>query len=251
MSRAPLRVTRYLLHRPELVDAVVPMARGGLVVGLQAAGPDPAGPDLAGPLRAGNPLTLNAFGERPRTLAAVLDQQIAMVLCFRALAVGARLRIVTSRADRWLPLRRLGVDDAEVVAVMSPQSQDVAASTPGADRPLLVVVDQTSTAVDPPRVEPRPWQCVLTLLPDLSLRSLPIARSTGLVLMRRLNRSEAVAAGPFLGLPPGGGQRLSTLGDEQFAVVERGLLVVADLALTDTESQLVVAATGTARAPGS
>jgi hypothetical protein len=249
-ARARLRAGRHLIRRADLAGAAVPLARGGLVVGLVAATETAAaagGPASAtAGTNAGKPLALNVFGERPRALAAVLDQQIATVLALRALAVGARLRIVTSRADRWSPLRRFGVDDADVVSVTSPQAQDVPASAPGPDRPSLVLIDQTSTAADLPRVEPRPWQCTLTLLPDLSLRSLPIARSTGLVLMRRLTRSEAVAAGPFLGLPPGGGQLLATLADEQIAVVERGILVVADLALTGTESQLVVAATGSA-----
>jgi hypothetical protein len=249
--RPRLRTGRHLLRRADLAGAAVPLARGGVVIGRVAgigSGPGSGGAAAGGAVgsNTGNPLALNVFGDRPRALAAVLDQQIAAVLALRALAVGARLRIVTSRADRWLPLRRFGVDDTEVVSVSSPQAQDLPASDPDPDRPTLVLIDQTSTAADLPRVEPRPWQCTLTLLPDLSLRSLPIARSTGLVLMRRLNRSEAVAAGPFLGLPPGGGQRLATLADEQIAVVERGLLLVADLALTGTESQLVVAATGSA-----
>ncbi|MGF1663480.1 MAG: type VII secretion protein EccE [Kineosporiaceae bacterium] len=206
----------------------LPLTRGGLVLGR-------------GP--AGGPVPLELFLDRPSALAAVLDPRVVMVIGFRALAVGARVSVVSTRAERWLPLRRLGVDDAEVVGIFSPETASLPTAAPRPDRPHLVVVDLPDRA-DPPRITGRPWQCVISVVPELSLRTLPAARAVGTVLMRRLTRREAIAATPFLGLAGGSDRQLTELGDEQVAVAAAGRLTVVDLGLTGAESQLVVASTG-------
>lgn len=213
---------------PEWLAALeVPLDPGGLVLGRSTGG---------------QPLVAKLFRDRPVSGCAVLDPRVVMVVCFRALAVGATIDVVSTRADLWLPLRRLGIDDPAVVSISSPETA-VAASAPArADRPRLVVIDLPDRP-DVPPVVGQPWQAVLTVLPDLSTRHLPSARASALTLLRRLTRAEAMLAAPFLGLPPGSREQLSLLGDEQVSAVERGRAEVVDLALSAAESRLVVAVT--------
>ncbi|MGL4742853.1 MAG: type VII secretion protein EccE [Phycicoccus sp.] len=215
---------------PWASQLMLPLDRGGLAIGR--------GHDRRASL-------LELFQDRPAALSALLDPRVVLVLGYRALAVGARISVVSTRSERWLPLRRLGVDDEEVVAIFSPETVRLpAAARP--DRPHLVIVDLPGYR-DLPQVPGRPWQAVLTVLPELAMRDLPAARARGPVLLRRLDRREAIAAVPFLGLPPGTDRRLTELSDDEFAVVDRGRMAVVDLSLTVPESQLVVTATG---APG-
>ncbi|MGL5857221.1 MAG: hypothetical protein ACRC35_02200 [Angustibacter sp.] len=234
MSRL-LRSGRHLLKSALVSSLEVSLDRGGLVLGRDDTGA---------------PVALPLFGDRHRTLATVLDQQLVMVLCYRALALGARLRILTLQPAPWVPLRRLGVDDPTVVAIGTPESVVVAPNPPRADRPLLVVDDvmAASGGLEPSasaRVEALAWQCSLSMLPDLSMPYLPRARAAGTVVTRRLDPAQAVAAASFLTLP-NGAALLGGLGPEQVAVVERSRATIVDLALTDAETQLVVAGTGSA-----
>ncbi len=213
-------------QQTRLRSAAVRLGGGGLVLGHDEAD---------------RPMSWQFANERPTAVSAALDLGVALIVCYRALAVGARLHIVSDRADHWSALRRLAVDVPETVVITTGDDlvRDAAARS---ERPRLVVVDQTSLR-NPPRLAPRPWQCVVTLLPDLSLGWLPSTRSAGLVLTQRLSAAEAVSAGPFLGLASEQSDQLPRLGDEQLAVVERGRLSVVNLNITDTESQLLVAAT--------
>ncbi|MGL5817482.1 MAG: type VII secretion protein EccE [Phycicoccus sp.] len=205
----------------------LPLDRGGLVLGR--------GDD-------GRPAPFELFRSRPTAVSALLDHRVVLVLAFRALALGARVSVVSTRTERWLPLRRLGVDDRDVVELVSPETFRLSSPTPRPDRPHLVVVDLPD-ASDLPPVPGRPWQCVVAVLPELSMRRLPAARARGPVLLRRLSRREAVAVVPFLGLPAGSDQVLTGLADDQVALVVGAVATVIDLALTVPESQLVVAAT--------
>jgi hypothetical protein len=83
----------------------------------------------------------------------------------------------------------------------------------------------------------------MTVLPDLSMRTLPGMRSSDAVLAGRLGSNESIAAGPFLGLSPSQTAELVDLSDEQVGVIERGRTLKLDLALTAAESHLLVAAT--------
>ncbi len=226
------RVAEERLLPPETLSLRgISVERGGLVLGRD---------------NAGVPVSLALMRERPIAISAVLDTRLALVLCFRALATGARIQVVTGRPNVWLALRRLGIDDPQIIEITSPETANASSSfatSPSPGRPLLTVIDQASLD-EPARMVVAPWQCQLTLLPDLSIRALPAARSASAVLLQRLGRVDAVAAGPFLGLAAGRGQELTQLADEQLAIVERGALRVIELGLTKAESQLVVVATG-------
>jgi type VII secretion protein EccE len=214
------------LEQTRLLSAAVRLGGGGLVLGRDDEG---------------TAVSWQFANERPSAVSAALDLGVALIVCYRALAAGARLHIVSDRADRWSALHRLAVDDPETVVISTNDDlvRDVAARS---TRPRLVVVDQTSLR-NPPRIAPRPWQCVVTLLPDLSLGWLPSTRSAGVVLTQRLSAAEAVSAGPFLAIASEQYEQLPRLSDEQMAVVERGRLTVVNLDITDAESQLLVAAT--------
>ncbi|MGL5823425.1 MAG: type VII secretion protein EccE, partial [Nocardioides sp.] len=223
---------------PRVPELQLPIGRCGLAIGRRIGN--------AGEF--GDPLSVQLFADRPCAVSAMLDPGVALVLCYRALAVGARIHVISTRAEHWVPLRRLAVDDPGTVilsATESPLLEDpgaVRAMHPHAARPLLVVVDQASLR-SPVRIAPQPWQCVLTLLPELSLGWLPSTRSANLVVTQRLARPDAIAAGPFLGIASADSEVLSGLSDEQVGIVERGRLTVANLAITISESQLLVAAT--------
>jgi type VII secretion protein EccE len=211
----------------QLAITGISLDRGGVVIGRTMEG---------------SPALLRLGAERPTSVTTTLDLGLVMVLAYRALATGCRVRVLSTRSERWLPLRRLGVDDPAVVAIGSPETPrgEVMAGRP--DRPTLVVVDtgiQASSSVH----AAQPWECVMTVLPDLSMRTLPGMRSSDAVLAGRLGSNESIAAGPFLGLSPSQTAELVDLSDEQVGVIERGRTLKLDLALTAAESHLLVAAT--------
>jgi type VII secretion protein EccE len=215
------------VDRQWLRRALVPLDRGGVVLGR-----DPAG----------RPVVAQLFRDRPATLSAFLDPRVVTVLCYRALAAGARVTVVSARAERWMPLRWLGADDPDVVTIASAGSGDDTGPAGRPDRPHLVVLD----APDVRAPAAQPWRTVLTVLPDLSTRSLQAARAAGPVLLRSLSGPEAGTAAPFLGLPAGADGALAALADDEVGVVERGRLAVVRLGITEAESHLVVAGTGSA-----
>lgn len=232
---AAAREALFRVDRPWLRRLWVPLDRGGLVLGRDDSG---------------NHVVLQMFRDRPSTISAVLDPRVVMVMCYRALAIGARVSVISTRTDRWLPLRHLGVNDPGVVSIAAPEAVDVLGSGARADRPHLVVLDLPDRRDPPPRTG-QPWQTVLTVLPELSVQTLPSTRAAGLMMMRRLSRTEATAAAPVLGLPSGADRSLTTLADRQFSTVERGRLLVVNLALTGAESHLLVASTAPPRGSAS
>lgn len=212
----------------------VPLDRGGVVLGRNAGR---------------SPVVLQMFRERPSTVSAVLDPGVVLVLCYRALATGARVTVVSARPHRWLPLRQLGVEDPHAVSITAPEAAElveVAGRGTGPDRPHLVVLDLQDRP-DPPPGTNQPWHTVLAVSSDLSAAGLTSARAAGVVMLRRIPPTEAGSTASVLGLPPDAGRVLTALADEQFGTVERGRLVVVDLALTGGESRLVLAGTGAAR----
>jgi type VII secretion protein EccE len=212
------------------VDPVsVPLSRGGLWVGRDASG---------------GPVVAHLFRERPTVVSAIMAPPVALVLCYRALAVGSAVEVVTSRPHVWMPLRRLGVDDADVVRILGPGSVDEPVSAHPA-RPVFVLVD----AVDPstvPHVPARPWQCVMTVFASLSAAALPVVRGANAVLLQRPADVESTAAMSALHAGLATADLAGSLTDEQVCVVERGRAMVADLGVTAFESRLVVAASGSA-----
>lgn len=212
----------------------VRLDRGGVVLGRDAGR---------------SPVVLALFRERPSTVSAVLDPGVVLVLCSRALATGARVTVVSARADRWLPLRGLGLDDPDALTVATPETAElveVAGRGTGPDRPHLVVLDLQDRSEPPPGTN-QPWHTVLTVTSDLSAAGLRSARAAAAVMLRRVPVADAGATASVLGLAPDAGRVLTALTDEQFATVERGRLVVVNLALTGGEGRLVLAATGAAR----
>ncbi len=200
--------------------------RGGLLVGRDGDGP----------------VELSLFRDRPTSVATAMDPRVVAVLCFRAVAIGARVVVASDRSEPWETLRRLCDDWPEPPEMVGAGGWSLVTERPSADRPLLVVLDQVSGG-EPVPVPPASWQCVVRVLPDASLRSVSGVGDSMVTVLQRLDAQDAVALAPLLGLTGEASGRLALLAEDELGVVERGSLRVLRWELSLVEAQLVAQAT--------
>ena len=235
------RLPRHELGPGILRVATPPPGSGGLVLGLRAA----------------HPVAVRIFRPEPtRVVAAGLDS--ARLVAVRALAVGAEVRVGTSRPSAWAPLGRLSADGAHRVLVVHGPVR--AGSTASVDAPLLVIRDEAPEGRpgnaspgrgDHPAPSPsaRPaagttpgaWTARLTVVRAPAAPAYrAVLTSADVVLLDRLEADEAATVAAVLGAPPGTARRLDALRPDEVLVVTRGAEpVVVDLRPGAAERRLL------------
>lgn len=248
-------------HRPALV-AALPVAGPGWPELASRDGARSILAGVTGPLQveasrgglllgeaAGSPAQLSLFRERPTSIVTAMDPRVVAVLCFRAVALGAQVIVLSDRSEPWESLRRFAVDQPDGVRLLARDAAPAGVDPASADRPTLVLVDQGPPAPRP-MVTPAPWQCVVHVLPDASLRSFSAGADAGVVLLQCLDPSETVGLAPLLGVTPEAAATLARLSDDELGIVEQGRVRDLRWTLSGVEAQLVAEATArSARSP--
>ncbi|GHJ17991.1 type VII secretion protein EccE [Micromonospora sp. AKA38] len=221
--------------------ATLPLAATG--GGAPPAGSPPAAPDLpvggsglmVGANRRGGPLTVRLF--RPATTRVLLVGGVpaAQLLVLRALALGARVAVQTTRPRAWEAFAR-GVGGPGDGVPLLPPGRPVGGAPGSPLRPLLLVVDAGPV---PPEVGPAAaWQSVLVVRDELTPADAPALARADLAVLQPLDPAEAELAGTALGLGGSAGW-LTRIRDDMVAVVNRRALRWALLSPTPVESRLV------------
>jgi hypothetical protein len=199
-----LRIGRHIASDADL-EAIRPTSTGrGLVLGW--------GQDK-------QPVMVRLFRDEPTRVTLVGGTWISRVVAFRALALGARLAVFTSRPDIWRGFGSwaTGTDDRVVVLPADRQPTVTATSL----RPVLFLYDGELLAPTQ-RPDLGPWQTQLTVLRRLTAYGFPAIQESNLVALQRLDREEALAAASVLRLSDRTSSWLQLMVDEMLAILVGG-----------------------------
>ncbi|MFJ6198339.1 hypothetical protein [Micromonospora sp. NPDC092111] len=164
-------------------------------------------------------VTIRLFRPEPTRVALVGGVWAGQLIAFRALALGARVVVVTADPSTWAgfgpaALGRVG-DRVEVRVDGRPMA---ATGTP--QQPTLVVHDLPPGAAGPATLGP--WQTELTVLRRLDPGTAPALRDGDLCVLQRLSAAESATAQHALRLPPDSGRFLQVMADDMLTLVGGG-----------------------------
>jgi hypothetical protein len=141
------------------------------------------------------PVMIRLFRSEATRMTLVGGLWISRVLVFRALGVGARVAIVTSRPEIWQEFGRWATGGDQRVAVLPPDHR--LAVTASSLLPVLFLYDGELLA-PAQRPDLGPWQTQLTVLRQLTPYGFPAMQEANLVAVQRLAAEEAAAASSAL-----------------------------------------------------
>ncbi|MBM7082673.1 hypothetical protein [Micromonospora humidisoli] len=219
-------------HLPGVGDA---SGRGGpsgrlprLRIGTHAVSPAALARLSPSPLPAGLVLgadrrraavTIRLFRPEPTRVVLVGGVWAGQLVAFRALALGARVVVVTADPTTWTGFGPAALGRAADRVEVRVDGRPVpAAGTAG--QPTLIVRDLPPHA--PGSTIPGPWQAELTVLRRLDAGTAPALRDSDLCVLQRLSADESVTAQQALRLPPDSGRFLRVMADDMLALVGGG-----------------------------
>ncbi|MEP6697079.1 MAG: hypothetical protein ABJA34_09400 [Pseudonocardiales bacterium] len=220
-AQTALRLPRdHVVSRAGLGLVGPPPGRGGLVLGLDEDR---------------RPVPVRLFEGQPRSLAVVGSANLVRVIAFRAVAVGALIRVITSRPQAWQQLADSLGGYGRLVSVVA---SDTIAGAGSLAAPVLTVLDAAAGPPDPRR-PPAPWGTTLTLLPAVSDSTASTLRFADLAVLARCDHAQARRACALLGVGPRHVPRLVNAPDDGLALVAGGEPTFLRLAPTEIERRLL------------
>ncbi|WP_327027309.1 type VII secretion protein EccE [Micromonospora sp. NBC_01739] len=198
----------------------LPYGSAGLVVGAN---------------RHGDPVTVRLFRPESTRVMIVGGVRAAQLLTMRAMALGCRVVVQTTRPQAWQPfVRGVGTPGETIPLVPPGRPVETEPGTPLS--PLLVILD-----APPPTGGPRPgaaWQTTLLVRDELTPADADALGRSDLALLQPLSPAEAPIAGAALGLGEAA-DWLTRIRPDMVAVVNRRALRWVLLAGTPLEAQLI------------
>jgi hypothetical protein len=199
-----LRIGRHLASDADL-ERLRPTSSGsGLVLGWD---------------QAKQPVMVRLFRDEPTRVTLVGGLWISRVVAFRALALGARLAVFTSRPEIWRDFGTWATGTDDRVAVLPADHRLTVTAT--SLRPVLFLYDGELLAPTQ-RPDLGPWQTQLTVLRQLTAYGFPAIQESNLVALQRLGREEAIAAASVLRLSGRTASWLQLMLDDMLAVLVGG-----------------------------
>ncbi|KXK62613.1 type VII secretion protein EccE [Micromonospora rosaria] len=190
---------------------------------------------MMGANRHGGALTVRVFRPEPTRIVLVGGVRAAQLMALRAMALGARVVVQTSRPRAWESFVRGVGSPGGTIPVLPPGRAP--GGPPGSPlRPLLLVVDAGPVPAD---AGPGPaWQTSLVVRDELTVADVDPLGRADLAVLQPLDAGEAALAGTALGLGGSAGW-LTRIREDMVAVVNRRALRWALLSPTPIESQVV------------
>lgn len=216
---ARLRIGSHTASRSALAQLRISSPGTGLILGAD---------------RQQGPVSVRFFRPEPTRIALVGGAWAGQLVTFRALALGARVAVVTADPQAWQGFGERATGRGDRVAVLS--AEQPLAVTASAQQPILVVYDLGQLGATAPQPL-GPWQTQLTILRQLSQPGVPSIQDCNLVMLQRLGSTEAALAGSSLRLPAASTQFLQVMADDMIALVGDGAERYIWFAQTDVERQ--------------
>ncbi|MFI7076390.1 type VII secretion protein EccE [Micromonospora sp. NPDC049903] len=190
---------------------------------------------MLGTNRHGGPVAVRLFRPESTRVMLVGGVRTAQLVAVRAMALGARVVVQTTRPHAWEPfVRGVGVPGRTIPLVPPDRPAQLPPATPLS--PVLVVRD-----APPPPPGPRPgapWQTTLLVRDELTPADADALARADLAVLSPLSRAGSAVAGTALGLGDAA-QWLARSRPDMVAVVNRRALRWALLAVTPIEAQLI------------
>lgn len=200
-----LRVGWHTVATAALAPLAVTAPASGLVLGAD---------------RRRDPVAVRLFAPEPTRVALVGGAWPAYLVALRALALGARITVVTADPANWAGFGQWAASGpGDEVAVVAGEQSVALAGSP--QRPALVVYDLGVAGARAP-APLGPWQTQLTVLRRLDRPGVGVVQESSLTLLQRLDATESLIAGSALRLPPHSGRFLQVMADDMLAIVAGG-----------------------------
>ncbi|WP_422754735.1 hypothetical protein [Micromonospora sp. WMMD708] len=165
-------------------------------------------------------VTIRLFRPEPTRVTLVGGVWAGQLVAFRALALGARVVVLTTEPTTWAGFGPAALGRVEVRADDRPVPTD---GTP--QQPTLIVRDLPSGATRPAAsgaAAPGSWQAELTVVRRLDPGTASALRDSDLCVLQRLSADESVTAQQALRLPPDSGRFLQVMADDMLTLVGGG-----------------------------
>jgi hypothetical protein len=180
---APLHIGSHLVSNATLAQLAVPASGSGMIIGVAPTQ---------------QLVTLRFFRAEPTRIALVGGAWGGQFLIFRALALGARVAVVTGEPSAWHGFGERATGRDDLVRVFRAEFPLSLPSSPYL--PSLIVYDLGVAGPAAP-LQLGPWQTQLTILRRLEGSGVPSIQDCDVAILQRLQRDEAELAGSALRLP--------------------------------------------------
>ncbi len=202
---------------------------GGLA---QLAVASPGAGLILGADRDRHPVPVRLFRSEPTRTALVGGAWAGQLLAFRALALGARVVVLTAEPALWHGMGERATGRSDRMGILAGERQIAVSGT--AQQPVLVIYDLGLTGPTSP-TPLGPWQTQLTILRRLDEAGMPVVQESMLVMLQRLGGTEAALAGAALRLSGQSARLLQVMEDDMLALLGGGADRYVWLAQTDIE----------------
>jgi hypothetical protein len=164
-------------------------------------------------------VSIRLFRPEPTRVALVGGVWAGQLVAFRALALGARIVVLTADPTMWTGFGAAALGHAgDRVEVRTDRRSPALSGTP--QRPALVIHDLASGMAEPPALGP--WQTQLTILRQLDTAAVATLRDSQLCVLQRLTPAEAAVAESALRLPADSIRFLQVMADDMLTLVGDG-----------------------------
>lgn len=171
---------------------------------------------LLGHDRDAKPVQLRLFRPEATRVTLLGGLWASRLIAFRALGLGARVVIFSSRPDQWDGFGQWATGRSDRVAVLPAERPVTLGATPRTPALLIYDVGLLGAANRPVL---GPWQTQLTVLHQLTAYGFPAVQEANLVMMQRLDVAEALAVSSVLRLTDEASRLLTALRDDMLALV--------------------------------
>jgi hypothetical protein len=212
-------VAAHETHPRNVGDAIVTLPPAGLVLGSGQAGA----------------LVIRLFRAEPVRVCVVSAGQLAQLIAYRAVALGAHVTVVTDAVAGWTRLVQAVPRGPQWLTVLPTGSRVTA--TGSLLRPSLVI-DATSDHQALPRWEQSNWQTFVSVQPSLDAADETELRTYNLVVTQQLAPPAAEAVRRAFGLAPDRAGWLTQMPAGVVAVATAGQLAFGQLQASSLEQRL-------------
>lgn len=184
----------------------------------------------------GQPLIARLFRPEPTAVVVLGQLGFAQVVSFRALALGAAVAVTTTRPSAWSALYRAAADTPGAVEISWPDRPPE--WTGSSLRPQLLLVDSNSAATVGSMDAVQGWSTLITIREQLADHDANLVGRADTILVQGLRAHEVALLGRaanVLKYAP----MLAAMSEPSIAVIHRGLVRSARLALTTIERELI------------
>jgi ESX secretion system protein EccE len=199
----------------------MPASGSGMVLGV-------------GPER--RPATVRFFRSEPTRVTLVGGAWAGWFLTFRALALGARVAVITDEPQQWRGFGERATGRSDGISVFGAERPLTPSASP--HQPVLLVYD---LGLAGPTVPPQlgPWQTQLVVLRQLGSPGIALIQDCDLAVMQRLFHEEAELAASALRLGPETVRYLQLMGQDAVALWGGGSAQYIQLGQTDIERDCI------------